>query len=467
MKKLCLLMMFLLLNFPVNAQDADMLLLFTRRDETSEVSKLYVLNANTGEERLITDSVEDAGWSPDGRVWVVDTVNEARRLRLFDVESGEESTFDENLYPDSCFPSLLWSPDGEQLAYFTGNENELVLKLLNLADGTHYQMPVTRYELPEWSPDGNYILVNEQILSSPFRLLAADDGSELLDNIEDAVFSPDSRYLAYADEGQAVWLYQLATGETSALEVPERRPVWSPGGRYLILDVYPYAESLDYYDVESGSLSTIDVGYPIDFAAWAADESSILLYADFVDYTGDERPTTVLRYDLESGESETILADTGWSGGVYQNGDWTVIRYSSIPLEERYSPTTHVLIYNSEERLEIELLVGVGRWLFRSSIMNLGEGFLIGAEDGLYRFEVESASLETIYSGMTGYPFRSADNAYLAYLVFTDADVQPLLNIWNVERETLSVVLPEEGRISIIGWRDSPVQDSLLYCGIG
>lgn len=465
MKKLSLLVIFLLLNFPVNAQDADTLLLFTRRDETN-ISKLYVLNADTGEERLITDSVHDAGWSPDGRVWVVDTVDEERRLRLFDVESGKESTFDESLYLDSCFPSLLWSPDGEQLAYFTGNENELVLKLLNLADDTHYQMPVTRYELPRWSPDGNYILVNEQILSSPFRLLAAEDGSELLNNIEDVRFSPDSRYLAYKDEEQAMWLYQLATGETNALEVLESYPVWSPGGRYLLLDVFPYAESLDYYDVESGSLSTIDVGYLIDFAAWAADESSILLYADFVDYSGDERPTTVLRYDLESGESETILADTRWLGGVYQNGDWTVIRYSSVPLEERYSPTTHVLIYNSEERIEAELLVGTERWQFRPSIMNLGEGFLIGAQDGLYRFEVESASLEAIYLGDTSYPFRSADDDYLAYLVFTSANAEGL-NIWNAERETRGVVLPEEGHISIIGWRDSSVQDSLLYCGIG
>ncbi len=458
-------------------------MLFTRRDETNDVKKLYVLSADTGEERFITDSVHDAGWSPDGRVWVVDMDDKERRLRFFDVESGEESTFGERLYLDGCFASLLWSPDGEQFAYFTGNENELVLKMLNLVDGSNYQVPVTRHEMPQWSPDGNYVLINSSINSTPYRLLAADDGSELLNNLTYAYFSPDSRYLTYTDEANVVWRYELATGVITVPEVPENSLTPLPDSvRYVspsgVHAAYVFAESLDYGDPENGSLRSVDFGYRIGYAGWSPDERSILLYADYVDffddegptndvyYSDDERPTSIFSYDLTSGESTPILTDTAWIHSVNQNGDWTLIRYSSVLPEDRHSPTTHLLIYNSEERIEAELLMsdvygyyGNGyRWL--PGIVNLGEGFLIDAPGGLYRFDTQSASLEAITSGSTSYPFWSAGDDYLAF-------ISTNLNIWSVERETLSVMPSEGGHIKIIGWRDSPVQESLLYCGIG
>jgi WD40 repeat protein len=464
MRKVCLILLFLLLSFPAMAQDTDALLLFARLGKGAATG-IYVLNANTGEERLITDSFADAGWSPDGRVWVVDTVDGERRLRFFDAENREESSFGERLSLDDCFPSLLWSPDGGQLAYFTGGKNELVLKMLNLADGRNYQMPVEQNERPQWSPDGHYILLNAPLLSSSFRLLAADDGRELLNNLKNAVFSPDSRYLAYEDEAKAIWLYKLATGEKFELEVAEDYyPIWSPGGTYL---VYLAAESLHHYDVDSGKLHKSDLGYPVKIAGWATNESSILLYADFVDYAGVGRATTLLTYDLATGKSQTVLEDTAWIGGVYRSGDWLAIRYNLTPPEDRFAPTKNLRIYNGRQHIEAELLVGDG-WMSPSIARFEDErGLLIAAQDGLYRFDNQRASLEPIHLGATSYPSWTVAGDHLAFLTINEEGFYYNLNIRNAESETKSLLIQAKSQVSIIGWHGNRQRNSLLYCGIG
>lgn len=282
MKKSSLLLLFLSLNFTVMVQGTtDALLLFALYDEATQVRSLYVFNVATNKQYLITDSVEDAGWASDGRVWVVDTVDQERRLRFFDMDNGTESTFEERLYLDSCSPSLLWSPNGQQLAYFTEHKNERVMKIRNLVDGSRYEVPSAQGEAPQWSPDGSYFLINESYQDAPFRLYAAVDGQELLTNMQWAYFSVDSHYLLYTDEGNTVWWYELATGKTTEIEKTPNPiyPVPSLSGQYTLFDGYSYTESLSYYDNQSDSVRHIELGYPVDFAAWGTNGSNVLLYA--------------------------------------------------------------------------------------------------------------------------------------------------------------------------------------------
>ena len=159
--------LFLLLAFPVMAQEPDGLLLFITRE--TDARSIHVLNATTDEQRLISDlkgNIADAGWAPDGRIWAVDTVVEdQRRLRFFDVASGEESTFSEPLLLDTCLPALDWSPTGDHFAYFTGTYSKPILNLLNLEEETSYTIPDTR-RMPLWSPDGRYMAFDDQILAT-------------------------------------------------------------------------------------------------------------------------------------------------------------------------------------------------------------------------------------------------------------------------------------------------------------
>lgn len=467
MKKLGLLVLFCLLSFPVNAQDSGALLLFAVRGEQG-TSTLYSLNADTGVEQLIADSVDDAGWSPDGRVWMVDTVNKERHLRFIDVDSGAESTFDAPLSADTCFASVLWSPKGTQLAYFSGDENERILTMLNVADGSHYQMPTLPHTMPRWSSNENYVLINEPIVSSPFRLLRASDGQEVLNDLRDAVFSPDSRYLAYGDAEETMWVYTVTSGKTRNLAIRKSYPipVWSPSGRYVIFDVYPSAERLDYYDTQRDSLEQVDLGYPVDFATWAADEDSLLLYADDVDHSGDVRPTTLLSYNLASRESTVVLENTKWVGSVRRNGDWTAVRYSLTPLENRYSPTTHLLVYKGETHAEFELLVA-DSWQVGPSILNFEDGFLIAAQDGLHRFDNQTLSLDTVYAGNSGYPYPTADGNYVAFVTANEGGFFNNLTVWNAATKRISTPIEAEKVFELIGWRGSPQRTSLLYCGVG
>jgi dipeptidyl aminopeptidase/acylaminoacyl peptidase len=164
------------------AREEAALLLFTRYDEATSSTSINVLNADTGEERqiaVLAGHFGDAGWSPDGRIWLVDTVVEGeRRLRFFDVETGEETIFGENLHLNTCNPSLRWSPDGERLAYVTGEQNALVLKMLNLTDGSHYQLPIQYNEMPFWSLFSDYF----SYLERAFTFAAGRGWSGIVDH---------------------------------------------------------------------------------------------------------------------------------------------------------------------------------------------------------------------------------------------------------------------------------------------
>jgi Tol biopolymer transport system component len=464
---LLLLSLVLSLNPAVKAQGTDALLLVARYDKATTATSVYVLNAQTGEERLITDSVEDAGWTPDGRVWVVDMVDLERRLRFFDVASGEKTTFEEPLYHDPCFASLVWSPDGERLAYITGAGDERVLKILNLVDGSRYELPSAQDEIPQWSPGGRYFLVNVPYMGAPYHLYAAADGQELLTNMQWAYFSADGLHLLYTDEGNTVWWYDLATGNATEF-AKTSEPIFprsSSSGQYTFFSVYPYTESLPYYDRELDSIRYIEPGYPVNFAAWGADENHALLYANDGDTSVEVGPITLLSYDLTSGESNTLLTDTVWVGGVYQSGGWTAIRYSLTPPENPYSPTTHLLLTDGDQRLEAELLVG-NDYPDGPSVLVLddGRGFVIASRDGLYHFDPQTVQLDLLAVENTNYPFLSPDGTYLAFGVLNAAGVH-YDAIWNTQTHSLSRLNVDS--FMMLSWRGANVRSSLLYCGEG
>jgi hypothetical protein len=466
MKKLILIILLLmLLPVGVSAQDTPALLLYVKGDQDGWQT-VHVLDVLTGEERLITDSVDDAGWSPDGRVWVVDTVEETRRLRFFDVNSGAETTFPESLYNDPCEPSVRWSPDGEQFVYYTWDNDHRVRHTLNLADGSGYQIPTLPYDAPQWSPDGRYVV---DVQNGPYRLLTAVDGREVLTNLDYASFSPDSRYLIYKDTDRASWLYELDTGAASLLDtVPSREWDWSSDGRYLFFnDYYAYEANHTYYDTQTGSLHQLEFEAPVKIVSWAADEHSILLYANPVDYSGEMRPTTLLSYDLATGESFPLLTGVVWIGSISRSDSWLVIPYSLTPPENHYSPTSHLLL-NGEQRLEFELEVGIGRRSGSSvEVLDNRRGFLIWSPDGLYIFDTQTTRIEPVYPGIISLPYPSSGSDYLAFMASNTDRHDWNITIWNNQTKTISRPLEEDSGVWLIGWQGTNRRNSLLNCGEG
>jgi tricorn protease len=141
-----------------------------------------------------------------------------------------------------------WSPDGKWVAYFADATGEYEL-YVKAQDGSGEPRQVTRgghsfrYQ-PVWSPDSKQILFADQTWS----LFLADvesgkvtlvDKSEVTD-IEGYVWSPDSRWVAYAksDENDypAVWVYSVKGAKKERVTgslYPDYSPSFDPEGKYL------------------------------------------------------------------------------------------------------------------------------------------------------------------------------------------------------------------------------------------
>jgi dipeptidyl aminopeptidase/acylaminoacyl peptidase len=102
-------------------------------------------------------------------------------------------------FPLGGATNVWWSPRGDRLAVFQGRRSVLIVT----ADGT----PVARVALQGrvfgwalvWAPDGSRFVVGARLYEGPHLVVVATDGSRAVDlqNADQPLFSPDSRFLAY------------------------------------------------------------------------------------------------------------------------------------------------------------------------------------------------------------------------------------------------------------------------------
>lgn len=479
-------------------QEASQLLLFVNRED--EADKLYVFNTTTGEEQFVTnaDYNDVFDWSPDGRIWILDTGEymEAGNypLRLLNFQNGSEITISDSVHYWGCGEIMSWSPNGQQLAYLMQEQDELLINVLNLKTGSSFQLPLSTmlYEganqLPDWSDDGNYLILNHFRPNSPAQILQATNGQVVLEAPHYFGFSPDNQYVTYADASLNLYLYQLATGTTRATGTKvelgrgnyfHSDVQWSPSGRYIITSLADTPNELAYYDMENRSLQMIDFGKPIQFAAWTSDETQILVYTDF-DAPLYNQPTTLLSYTLATSETETLITNMTnidyWLR-AYRNGDWLLIPYSieHPNLSEQVDlnmVTSNLFFLNAQEQLDFDLLVG--GWWYSHNIYSLGNerGFIIDGGDGLYHesglyyFDSQDRSLELIDSNYARQILPSPDGHNVAYLTWRDE--HQYIYIWNSETQTTNPVFEQERHFpSFLSWRGNSELHSYQTCPEG
>jgi tricorn protease len=144
-----------------------------------------------------------------------------------------------------------WSPDGQWVSYFSDASGEYKL-VIAPQDGAGAKREITFndpkfYYTPSWSPDSKKIVLTDTDL----RIWLVDVASGKPTHIDtdawmvptrsvDPVWSPDSRWIAYAKRldnlMHAVFVYNLETGQKHQLTdgfSDATSPAWDASGKYL------------------------------------------------------------------------------------------------------------------------------------------------------------------------------------------------------------------------------------------
>lgn len=175
-----------------------------------------------------------------------------------------------------------WSPDGRQVAYFSDAGGEYKL-MIAAQDGITPPRAIALpepsfYYTPAWSPDGSKILYTDAHL----RLWVTDIASGRSTKVDtdpfmqpdrsiDPVWSPDSRWIAYARRlpsyFRAIFVHDMQGGTTRQLSdgmADATSPAWDASGKYLY-----WMASTDY-GPRTGWLDMSSYDHPVTRAIYAA-----------------------------------------------------------------------------------------------------------------------------------------------------------------------------------------------------
>lgn len=179
--------------------------------------------------------------SPDGRRLLVEFEND---VWIYDVETGRRT----RLTTDKASGRPAWDPTGRQVAYTSSRSGSPEIWVAN-ADGTGIPRQLT--DLPgaahvdSWSPDGKTLAFHHHVPgTAPNEILTitpedpASKPTPLVQggfSAEDAVFSPDGRYVAHlsADSGRREIYVRPFPGPGPQVPVSVgggREPVWGRNG---------------------------------------------------------------------------------------------------------------------------------------------------------------------------------------------------------------------------------------------
>ncbi|HET9982180.1 MAG TPA: PDZ domain-containing protein [Longimicrobiales bacterium] len=187
----------------------------------------------------------------------------------------------------------VWSPDGKRIAWFSDASGEYRL-MIGDQDGAEKPREIaldhpTFYYTPAWSPDGKKLLYTDAGLNlwvmdvATGKAVRADgDAFAPPERTIDPVWSPDSRFVAYAKrlntQFHAIFVYSLDDGKARQLTdglSDAVKPAWDRNGKYLY-----FLASTDY-GLNSGWLDMSSYDRPVQrgiyLAVLAADQPSPIL----------------------------------------------------------------------------------------------------------------------------------------------------------------------------------------------
>lgn len=172
---------------------------------------------------LIRNTFSYTGLSPDGKL----SASGAQRLTLNYLEDGENIELSTGMKYNDTIHYAVWSPDGKWIGY--------------VQDNPEYR---TTGDLNEYNSLPGIYITRSDCIDEPQDCGSLTYGpffpTDSIAHDSSLTWSPDSRYLAYAQEGEEIYMYDLTTGEEGVIKTSEPFAVifWSPDGKWIAFNNY-------------------------------------------------------------------------------------------------------------------------------------------------------------------------------------------------------------------------------------
>jgi WD40 repeat protein len=205
---------------------------------------IYVSNADgTNPIRLTAERVDHSPvWSPDGtQIAYVHGWDEQAQIWVMNANGSGSHQVTDRRGPN-LFPS--WSPDGTKIAFVSFDGSNADIYLMS-ADGSSVKRLTddpAHEDQPAWSPDGHQIAFSSEGGGNPGIYLMSPDGTGVTQLLEDPdpanlgfAWSPDGAKMAVVSirgpgNDRNVYVLDVATGELTAIGQPGAfyGPSWQP-----------------------------------------------------------------------------------------------------------------------------------------------------------------------------------------------------------------------------------------------